>query len=233
MSLTHIVQGTGIGLCLCKHLSDLMGCSIGLDETFHSGIEGCPGTRFVLDLNMPPTNGDEYDNHNDNDVADTYHKNDQLDGVATIEKYDSGSANNNANANANDYSSEKNADHGSNTNAQHQPSSNIESSGAAVLPSNLSVLFVDDDLVLRKMFNRSVKRVAPEWTIEEASNGETALHLVETNHYDIIFMDQYMASAQKQLTGVETVRALRAKGIACQICGLSANDVEFEFMAAG
>ena len=65
------------------------------------------------------------------------------------------------------------------------------------LPQNLRVLFVDDDLIVRKLFRRCVLRVAPTWNIEEAANGETALRLVESNEFDIVFMDQYMASIQK------------------------------------
>lgn len=42
-----------------------------------------------------------------------------------------------------------------------------------------------------------------------------------------------MASVEKQLLGTETVRSLRAKGISCIICGLSANDKEEEFLLAG
>ena len=30
----------------------------------------------------------------------------------------------------------------------------------------------------------------PDWHIREAANGETALRLVETEEFDLIFMDQ-------------------------------------------
>lgn len=102
------------------------------------------------------------------------------------------------------------------------------------LPDNLSVLFVDDDPILRKLFSRTMKTVAPNWTIREASNGETALQLVE-NGFDpqLIFMDMYMASVQKQLLGSEAVYELRERGVTCRICGLSANDKETEFLNAG
>jgi signal transduction histidine kinase/CheY-like chemotaxis protein len=101
------------------------------------------------------------------------------------------------------------------------------------LPENLSILFVDDDLVLRKLFSRSVAKAAPTWKIQEAANGETALRLVDSEAYDLIFMDQHMASTEKQLLGTETVRALRARGFKNTICGLSANDVEQAFTSAG
>jgi signal transduction histidine kinase/CheY-like chemotaxis protein len=101
------------------------------------------------------------------------------------------------------------------------------------LPENLSVLFVDDDLVLRKLFSRSVTKAAPTWKIQEAANGETALRMVDLEAYDLIFMDQHMASTEKQLLGTETVRALRAKGFENTICGLSANDIEQSFISAG
>ena len=44
---------------------------------------------------------------------------------------------------------------------------------------------------------------------------------------------KYMASVEKQLLGTETARALRAKGIASRICGLSANNMETAFIEAG
>jgi CheY-like chemotaxis protein len=102
-----------------------------------------------------------------------------------------------------------------------------------ILPEGLSVLFVDDDAILRKLFARVIRTVAPTWTVRQASNGETALHLTDTENFDLIFMDMYMASVEKQLLGTETVVALRAKGITSRICGLSANDKEVEFLDAG
>jgi CheY-like chemotaxis protein len=83
------------------------------------------------------------------------------------------------------------------------------------------------------MFKRAVLRVAPLWSIEEASNGETALQMVDNKTFDLIFLDQYMASVEKQLLGTETARALRAKGVDSFITGLSANDMESPFLQAG
>ena len=104
---------------------------------------------------------------------------------------------------------------------------------SSLVPENLSILFVDDDNVLRKLFSRAVSKAAPSWTITEAASGEAALQLVETAVYDLIFMDQYMASAEKQLLGTETVRELRVRGIESTICGLSANLMEESFLSAG
>ena len=101
------------------------------------------------------------------------------------------------------------------------------------LPEKLKVLFVDDDFVLRKLFSRSLKRIAKDWDLHEASNGETALRMCEEDDFDLIFMDQYMASVEKQLLGTEAVRALRSQGVKARICGLSANDAEDAFLRAG
>jgi len=126
------------------------------------------------------------------------------------------------------------------------------------LPTNISVLFVDDDVVLRKLFIRAVKRVRPDWDVHEASSGEAALALIDdsSQSFDLIFVDMCklsllahcmainvtshlvfenldMASVEKQLLGTETVSALRAKGIESRICGLSANDLETAFINAG
>jgi PleD family two-component response regulator len=71
------------------------------------------------------------------------------------------------------------------------------------LPEKLKVLFVDDDMVLRKLFKRSWQRVAPGWDVQEAANGETAVHFAETDPsaFHVIFLDQYMSSIEKQMLG--------------------------------
>jgi CheY-like chemotaxis protein len=157
-----------------------MGGEISLDESFASGYNDQPGTRFVIRLRQPPLN---------------------TEAVAVP------------------------------PNEVIYPS--LRSDISSKLPKKISVLFVDDDPILRKLFTRTAKAVAPGWSFREASNGETALNLVEKEHFDLIFMDMYMASVEKQLLGTEAIKAMRRKGISCRICGLSANDKEGEFLEAG
>lgn len=87
------------------------------------------------------------------------------------------------------------------------------------LPEIISVLFVDDDPVLRKLFTRAIKRIAPKWNVSEASNGETALQLVTIDmaRFDLIFMDMYMAAVEKQMLGTECVKAMRQRGVTSRI----------------
>jgi len=102
------------------------------------------------------------------------------------------------------------------------------------LPAVLSVLIVDDDPILRKLILRSIRVIAPDWTVREAANGETAVRLIDSGEsFDLIFMDMYMASVSKQLLGTEAVVELRNRGVHSRICGLSANDKEKEFREAG
>lgn len=70
----------------------------------------------------------------------------------------------------------------------------------APLPGNLSVvLFVDDDQVLHKLAMRSINKFALNWNLREASGGEIALQLVETEKIDLMFIDQHMTSAEQAL----------------------------------
>ena len=163
-----------------------MGADISLDETFESGVDGCPGTRFILRLNQPAIEIEH---------ASPQHR--RGDSAMDIPRGD-------------------------------EPEQEKDS-----LPESLSILIVDDDTMIRKMFKRAAMRVVPTWTVDEVCNGETALCITETQTFDVIFVDQYMASVEKQLLGTETTRALRSRGVKSIICGLSANDMAVSFLESG
>jgi CheY-like chemotaxis protein len=211
-SLDSLSQGTGIGLSLCQKLVCLMNGAITLDEAYHSGIAGRPGTRFEICLPWStgfPAEGSEIVTDTTKTCVQDFHD-------------DSGSSN--------DDRSGRRA-----PNESAPVASNDDSNFWATqqLPKTQRILFVDDDMVLRKLFTRSVKRALPHWSVFEASNGETALRLTETENYDIIFVDQYMTSVDKQLLGTETTRLMRSQGVNSIVCGLSANDMESAFLKAG
>jgi CheY-like chemotaxis protein len=201
--LDSLNQGGGLGLSLCKKVTEIMGSHIWFDKGYDSGVDGCPGARFIINLNKPPHSPDQTweswsSLHEENSMS---HKGDASDedGTTTVEEQLS-----------------------------------IEEV-LAKLPDVLSVLFVDDDALLRKMFKRSLEKVRPRWQIREAASGESALVLVQEqrDEYAIIFMDQYMPGIHKTLLGTETVQTLRANGCRSIICGLSANENECLFKQAG
>ena len=178
-SLDSLNQGTGIGLAVCKSLSALMGADIWLDETFQSGVDGCPGTRFVMRLNQPALAVEHDNDSNANaDVVAAAAASEEEKTSLLLEEGETTTA---ASSGALGVSS------GEQRVQQQQQQQQT-------LPEALSVLFVDDDTIIRKMFSRSLKRAFPDWKFEEASNGETALRLTETNTFDIIFVDQYVSS---------------------------------------
>lgn len=174
-SLDSLNQGTGIGLSLCKKLAELMGAEISCDEAYNSGVDGYPGTRFVINLNTPPLKLDDV-------VLDALKpsrsmpsiEQPTMDGMSITDGT-----------------------------SQAQELSDVDvdiakqqSRAKLVLPEAMSLLFVDDDLVLRKLFSRAVKRVAPGWTVQEAASGEVALRFVDDGEsFGIMFVDQYVSSA--------------------------------------
>ena len=197
-----------------------MGGEISLDGEYDSGVPGYPGARFIVDLQSSPIDlpviafpplEDDYNidpcDSNDNDNGDNGNDNNQDCKVKRIEKSDRTGGTEGMDFDMNSLPPE--------------------------LPKTLKVMFVDDDRILRKLFSRSIKMVAPGWTLREAANGETAIMLVEEEYFDLIFCDMYMASVEKQLLGTETVAEMRAMGNTSRICGLSANDKEVEFLEAG
>jgi CheY-like chemotaxis protein len=291
-------------LSLCKKLTELIGGQLYIAEGYSSGIEGCPGTRFVIQLNAVPLVLDDQILEREYEalkLIEAQPRNSSADCEAKVNERNIGTViavSSSASSLIHDCSVcesipvslspkclKKSSGHTSKTISFHtrsfsnsmqetlrtvdlannQDTSSLASSpsGLAVislaqqteggkhgtgeestvceLPENLSVLFVDDDLVLRKLFSRTLKKLNPTWKIQEASNGETAIEMLtkkeedtEKQKIDLIFMDQYMASVNEQLLGTETVRAIRAHGIVEPIiCGLSANDVEDSFIDAG
>jgi len=164
-SLEHLNQGSGVGLAVCKTLSELMGADICLDEAFDSGIEGCLGARFVLRLNQPPLET------KDNAVLLGAGIDPEI--KRTTESIES---------------TETTTEMSATTAEVTRVDLKLPPLG---LPKKLRILLVDDDTMIRKMFRRATLRMAPDWQIEEAKNGETALVLCENQTFDVIFMDQY------------------------------------------
>lgn len=273
-SLNLVDQGTGIGLYICKHLSQLMEADIRLDEDYDIGA------RFVIDLQRPPMKEDSLgvlekgpardakdetpSTSISSSVTTTLHD-EEAPPLLTLPSSSSNLENRTLSFQDESDSSvsssnrvlllSKNASFEQGRNDPNQAQNAMDdrqeprSSQAAIpasplrsgdaedltLPESLRILFVDDDVTLRKLFVRSLRRLSKEWEISEAPNGETAIQKIVENeeHYDVIFMDQYMASTEKQLLGTETIQKLRLHGVDSLICGLSANDCESPFLRSG
>lgn len=188
-SLDTLNQGTGIGLALCKSLTELLHGKIWLDESYDSGIPGNPGSCFVVNLRTQPIDGDD------------------AEGIGAIDSSE--------HERTTDSRLGSQVDISLGTKGQEPQSSQLPQKPVVLtdcpvvpyeeqqqLPKGLKVLFVDDDFTLRKLFVRAVTRVTEDWIIEEASNGETAVSssplpcmsclkkialTVDVSHYSILF----------------------------------------------
>jgi CheY-like chemotaxis protein len=214
-----------------------MGGKIHLDDNYNSGIPGRPGTRFVVNLKVKPVE-QQQQQHQFPNIFPFPPSKQYCDSTKLQQLHSDLGSNNTTTTNAvasfhlrtplNNNNNDNNS-----SNAKNHNSCNYLPSET---PEKLSILFVDDDLILRNLFTRSMRVVFPQWTVREAASGESALHILESetnDTFDLIFIDMYMASTEKQLLGTETIVALRQKGLQCIICGISANDKESEFIQAG
>jgi CheY-like chemotaxis protein len=227
---------------------------IWLDEDYDSGVEGSPGARFVIQLKAPAVSTNKASQRVSlmqkvkHIVFDDVEVDNGDEGIAAAAAQCTSTGDSqSATAAAGDTAT------GCSHPVNHRDDLGGVAAASAVrrvdymdatredLPENLAVLFVDDDPVLRKLFSRALKRVAPSWTIKEAVCGEACLRLAlgdeeshqAPQHFDLIWMDQYMPSTERPLLGTETIRLLRDSGIQCRICGLSANALEESFIDSG
>ncbi len=245
-SLEVMDQGSGVGLCLCKSMANLLRGDIWLDENFDSGVEGFVGSRFVIGLDRGPMHEKDMKATltflRDYSETDATHEETFSTAGTRSESFKSQPVlAEKRNSGHQECASVKIPTHSLDPITVSHPGAREESTKdpspmtveIPTLPERLSILFVDDDMILRKLFMRSVRKVVNSWDIQEAASGEAALKMTDQKEFDIIFMDQYMASVEKKLLGTETVHALRSKGVRSRICGLSANNVEEGFWNAG
>ena len=235
-SLDVLSQGTGIGLALCYNLVRLLKGRIYLDEDYDSGVVGCPGTRFIVQLHQQrlPSNSilelasSATGTTTAEGAMECIHHRESLVATQPFVIQD------NATPSTPDRTINDTERPSRGNLVVKHASTNDVSKELNKLPDATTVLFVDDDNILRRLFSRAIQRVEPSWTISEAACGEAALQLFDSGEtFDVVFMDQYMASTEKQLLGTETVRELRRRGVDSTICGLSANNLEETFLQAG
>ena len=93
------------------------------------------------------------------------------------------------------------------------------------------LLIIDDDKMGRKLLKRRFSRLFPQAEIDEVASGEEALIEVDKTNYDIITVDHYMAV--DEMSGEETIRELRSRGIDSLIVGISGNAFEAKHLSAG
>lgn len=74
--------------------------------------------------------------------------------------------------------------------------------------TNPSILFIEDDMIERMKFERTVSKLGFENKIIEASNGEEALHILEEKDVvpNIIFLDLNMP----RISGLEFLQKLKS-----------------------
>jgi len=207
-------NGAGIGLYLSSLLIKAMGAHIYLNKSYNSGIEGHPGSQFVVRFPL-------------NTLLATDHEGNAMHSVSAFSAISlavvaSTCSNNDPLDLKQDFEEEV---------PTSLMSRDVEA--RSYINGKFKLLVVDDDKVLRKILRKRFSLIFPQAIIDEAENGETALDYVQQDHrsYDIIFMDQYMSA--DGMTGDETIRKMREKNIDSLIIGISGNLKADEHIAAG
>jgi len=164
----------------------LLNGRIWLDADYDSGIPGSPGTRFVIDLGVPPL---ELSDHS---PPSTPGPPPPCYGAWTSDPISAPTCPEARHIvkSTSVFSSSSPRSQGDTASTSGGIDREDSAKDYPELPENLNILFVDDDFILRKLFSRCIKKVAPTWIVREAGSGEAALKLVEDESitFDVIFM---------------------------------------------
>ena len=203
-------NGSGLGLCISRHIVNAMGGTIDFDKEYHSGIVDSPGAQFVVNLPM------------DSILA----LDDEGNAMYSIPAYNAVSAAVIANANAE--KKIKTFDYKQNLASKHEIKTE-QLGNDLFLQGKFRILIVDDDKVIRKIFRRRFSRLIPEAIINERESGEGAIELTMAEYYDVIFIDQHMG----KMNGDKAIKIMRQNGVDSLIIGISANARSQVHMNAG
>ena len=88
------------------------------------------------------------------------------------------------------------------------------------LPSELSILIAEDNLINQKVAQSIFKNIGYE--IEIAKNGKVAVEMMEKDKYDVVFMDLLMP----EMDGYQATEAIRKAGYTLPIIAMSADEDE-------
>lgn len=91
-----------------------------------------------------------------------------------------------------------------------------------------SLMIVDDHPLLRKGLRQLIELEDDLELVAEASNGQDALNIVAEDEPDLVILDLNMQG----MDGIETLKAMREKGVASRIVMLTVSDHDEDVVAA-
>lgn len=91
-----------------------------------------------------------------------------------------------------------------------------------------TLMIVDDHPLLRKGLRQLIELEDDLELVAEASNGQDALNLVEDSEPDLIILDLNMQG----MDGIETLKAMRERGISSRIVMLTVSDHDEDVVSA-
>ena len=73
--------------------------------------------------------------------------------------------------------------------------------------NNKSILIVDDEVSIRKVMQEMITRKFSNVSVETVSSGEKAIEKMESNNYDLVFLDINLGEGN--IDGIETLKKIK------------------------
>ena len=199
----HMKFGSGLGLAIVQKLVDMMDGSISVESENQNGSTFTVTIPVRIQKDREEKCSPSFSNY------------------VTLDIFDAGEVSKNTTLIIDSETDEETVKNAVVAQCLFSRPPSIKDETAPLLPSQQNVLIVDDSPINRHILKKMLNKVCPDCLISEACDGIDAIEQVQSQHFDLIFMDIVMP----RMDGYEAAKRIREFNKTSKILVTTANNI--------